>query len=163
MPNFQVPQFIEQKAKIIGPLTLGQFFFVAAAAAISLGSFYVFDFFLAFLVSAIAVAIGIALAFVKINGQSLPNMFLSAMNYWWHPRTYTWQRISPQKTIEISSLEKIENLRKKIGVQEKLKSIALSVVTRGGLSKSLRNKNNEEYQTVTFITGERRRAKKVDY
>ncbi|MFB6212783.1 MAG: PrgI family mobile element protein, partial [Candidatus Magasanikbacteria bacterium] len=43
MAKFQVPQFIEQKPKIVGPLTLQQFIYLASAAAVSFLSFYMFS------------------------------------------------------------------------------------------------------------------------
>lgn len=164
MATFQVPQFIETKAKIIGPLTLEQFFYLAGAGGLSFLSLTVFNFFLAFILTAIFVATGLAFAFIKVNGQSLPKVFVSAFNYWLRPRLYTWQRIIPEKTLEISE-ENILNLRKNMTLQEKLKDLAqrvttgkLSIFEKGGVAQA-----EERYQVVKRLTGEREVAKRVDY
>ena len=162
MSTFQVPQFIEEKPKIIGPLTLVQFFYIAGAAALILIMRYVFNFFLWIVFSATIAAVGGALAFVKINGQTLPGVAFSAFRYFWRPRTYTWQMASAAKKGGAYEVEKIEAIRKSAGLGEKIKSLALGVLTRktplirvGG--------EKEKYQVVTFMSGEKRLARKVDY
>jgi len=164
MSTFQIPQFIEQQAKIVGPLTLPQFLYIAAAGGIIFISFYVFAFFLWVLISATVTTIALALAFVKIDGEPLPRVVLSGLNYLLKPRIYTWQRVFPQKTLEVSDLEEVELLRKNMSVQEKLKSIALNITT-GKIFSAPRAERppGKSYEVVTFMTGERRLAKKVDY
>jgi len=162
--NFQVPQFIEQEAKIVGFLTLKQFLYFAGAAIISFFAFQIFNFFLWFMISTIAAGAAIALAFVKINGQSMPKILTSALNYLWQPRTFTWQRITPQTVLNVSDVEKIEVLRKNISVQEKLKTVALNIATGKILSAKQRDApGNERFQVVTYVTGEKKMAKRVDY
>lgn len=161
MTTFQVPQFIEQEARIIGPLTLKQFLYVALAAVISFVSFQIFNFFLWFSITTLFGGGAIAMAFVKINGQSLLQIIQAALNYLWNPRTYTWQRIAPETAIETSDLEKIKVIREHMNFEEKLKSIALSITTGKLMPQS--QKSTERYQTVTYVTGERKTAKRVDY
>ncbi len=162
MSTFQVPQFIEEKPKIIGPLTLAQFFYVASAAGIIFASFYVFNFFFWITFSIIVGGVGVALAFVKINGQALPSIAIAALGYLWKPRTYTWQRELAKK--ETAEVEKIEAIRKNISLGEKMKSIALGVLTRKTPSIRLGGETeSQKYQVVTFMSGEKRMAKKVDY
>lgn len=160
--NFQVPQFIEQKPKIIGPLTLGQFFYVAAAGALSFISFYIFNFFLWLFITIIVFALALALAFFKIDGQPLSQILLSAFGFWFKPRLYTWQRGAP-KTLEVKDIEEIQNLRKKMSIQERIKSIALDITTGKFFGPPKREVGGEVYQPVTFLTGEKRLARKVDY
>lgn len=162
MSTFQVPQFIEEKPKIIGPLTLVQFFYIAGAGAIILITRYVFNLFFWIVFSAAIAAIGAALAFIKINGQTLPGVALSAFRYLWQPRTYTWQRTAAAKKSGALEIEKIEAIRKSAGLGEKIKSLALGVLTRK--TPSIRTGGErEKYQVVTFMSGEKRLAKKVDY
>ncbi|MEK7464573.1 MAG: PrgI family protein [Patescibacteria group bacterium] len=163
MANFQVPQFIEKKAKIIGPLTLEEFLYIAGAGGISLIAFYVFNFFLWLVISIVFVGAAIGLAFVKINGESAPKVLLAALNHLSKPKTYTWQRQMIEKSVDLGELEQIEELRKNMGLQEKLKSVALNIAT-GKIFSGKRTKNEvREYETVTFLTGEQRKAKRVDY
>lgn len=164
MATFQVPQFIDQKPKIIGPLTLGQFFYLAGAGGISFAAFYVFNFTLWLMVTIIVGGVAITLAFIKINGRPLISVLQSAFAYFWQPRVYTWQRKTSQKTIDLSELEKIEEIRKHMSIQEKLKSIVLGIATRKIFSGLRPQEEKEEkYQVVTYLTGERKVAKKVDY
>lgn len=165
MPNFQIPQFIEQKAKIVGPFTLAQFLYVAAAAGVSFAAYYIFNLFLWMLITLVAVGAALALAFVKINGQEMPKILQASFNYFLKPKTYTWQRSFAQKTLEVGDLEQIEGLREGMGLEEKLKSIALSIATGRIFSakdQRLRDKK-QEYQAVTFLTGEKRLVKRIDF
>lgn len=159
--NFQVPQFIEQKPKIVGFLTLPQFLYIAGAAILGYISFYVFSFFLAIIITVIAGLIGISFAFVKINGQEFPKIVSSIFGYLWGARLYTWQRQTAHESVNI---EDVEELRDKMSLQEKLKSVALGITT-GKFFKPTENidENGEKFETVMYLTGERRKAKKVDY
>lgn len=161
MAEFQVPQFIEEKAKIVGPLTISQFLYVAGAGGISILAFYVLSFTLWIMLSMIVVGAALALAFVKINGEDLPSVLFSAFSYIWKPRRYTWQRAMEQTTLDTSDLEKIKTLRENISIQDKIKSIALSITT-GGLLRP-KKPGGTTYQTVTYLTGERKVAKHIDY
>lgn len=165
MATFQVPQFIEEKPKIVGPLNLQQFFYVAAAGAISFIAYMLFNFFLWFLITVIVGMLAIAMAFVRINGLPFPVLLQSALIYLWKPRVYTWQRPLPETDLDISHIEKLEAARATMSIQEKLKSIALNITTGKLLSPQEFRKQapKERYQPVTFLTGERRLAKRVDY
>ncbi|TSA45140.1 PrgI family protein [bacterium] len=160
MANFQVPQFISQKPKIVGFLTLPQFFYLAGAALIGYISFYVFTFFLAILITLVAAILGIAFAFIKINGQEFPKLITAVFGFMWGPKVYTWQRQNPQTSVNIDN---VENIRNKMSLQEKLKSITLSIATGKFFKQQTENDGKEKYETVVFLTGERGRAKKVDY
>jgi len=162
--NFQIPQFIEQKAKIIGPLTLIQFLYLAAAGGLIFAFFYVFNFFLWILFSLVVFVIAVAFAFLKINGQDLPKIFVSAFSFIWRPRIYTWQRAMIQTQLDTSAIERIEKMRGALNLQEKLKSFALSITTGKIFSQSkITEAGAERFEAVRFATGERKIAKRVDY
>jgi len=169
MANFQVPQFIETKAKILGPLTLQQFLYVGAGAGLILLTYYLFNFFIWILTAIIITALTLSFAFLKINGQPMPQLFIAALAYFLKPRVYTWQRMIEQTAVDISAIEKLENIRKNVSIQDKLKSIALNITTGKLLSpqelrkKSQQEETSEKYQMVTYLTGEKRLAKRVDY
>ncbi len=162
MATFQTPQFIEQEAKIIGFLTLPQFGYVAVGGIIIFASFKFFSFFLFLVIAVIVGGLAISLAFVKINGQSMPKVILSAFFYVWSPRTYTWQRAMAQTTLDVPDFQKIEEMRKNMSIQEKLQSMVLNVTT-GKVFKFKPEKGQEGFQAVTFATGEKRMVKKIDY
>jgi hypothetical protein len=159
--EFQVPQFIEQKPKIVGFLTLPQFLYIAGAGLIGYLSFNVFSFFLALIISVIAGVLGVAFAFIKVNGQEFPRVAASIFGYFWQPRLYTWRRETPKTSID---LDEVENLRNKMSLQEKFKSVALEIATgKFFKGREKTNGDDEKYETVVFLTGERGRAKRVDY
>lgn len=166
MPTFQVPQFIEQKSKIVGPLTLKQFLWIAAAAALSVFSYYTFTLFLWALISIIAGLVAVALAFIKIQGRDLPTVLWAALWYVWKPKTYTWKREAPRaEVLDTSSLERLQALRRKAELQEKIGSLKTFILTKASRSRHhIRGEQKrEEYQTVRYLTGEEEKARKVDY
>lgn len=90
--QFQIPQFIEVEDKIVGPLTLRQFLYLAGAAAISFVLFFLLQLWLWFLITFILAALAIAAAFIKYNSQPLPRIAWLALNFLWRPRLYLWQQ-----------------------------------------------------------------------
>ena len=99
MTTFQVPQFIDIEDKIIGPLTLRQFLFLAAAAVLIfiLNSFL--EFWLWIIISIFIAALGFAFAFLKFNGQYLPRVAWNGFKYLIRPRLYVWQRGMVKKPV----------------------------------------------------------------
>ena len=159
--NFQVPQFIDQEPKIICPLTIKQFLYIGAAAGLSFIAFQIFNFFFWFMFSVILGAIALSLAFLKINGQDFPKILVSAVGYLWQPRIYTWQRKLPETSIDMSEFEKINALRRSITLGDKFKTAALQITTSKFFSKT--KSPSERYQAVTYVTGEKGVAKRIDY
>jgi hypothetical protein len=94
--QFQVPQFIETEDKIVGPLSLRQFIYVAVGAGLSGMLFFVLQMWLWIVFTVFLVGGAIAIAFIKIEGRPLSRIIFSAMNYYWSPRTYVWQPEHPQ-------------------------------------------------------------------
>lgn len=165
MATFQVPQFIDQKPKIIGPLTLVQFAYIAAASILSFAAFYTFTFFLWIVVTIVLEGIAVFLAFGKVNGQEIPKVIGSAFSYLFKPRVYVWKREMKKSSIDTSSIEKIESIRKNISIQEKLKSIATNIIAGKSFSLTqIKNRQKDRYEDVVFSsTGEKRSVKRVDY
>lgn len=161
--NFQVPQFIEEKAKIVGFLTLAQFLYVAGGFLLIFIAFKVFTFFLWILISSILTTITAALAFGKVNGRSMPQVLASAFTFFITPRLYTWQREIPETDLDFSRIETIENMRHQMSIQEKLKSIALHIATGKLFTTPPKKTEGESYRMVTYLTGEKKLAKKIDY
>lgn len=166
MATFQVPQFIEQKAKIVGPLTLPQFLYLAGAGGISLFAFYTFTFSLWLFITIVAGACGLALAFVKINGRGLPRALLSALFFLWRPRVYTWQRTAPRTAaFDVSALDRISEARERASFGAKLKDLVIAATTRKPPSpRGGRERTGEDhYQRLRSLTGETEVARRMDY
>src|SRR3989338_1501675 len=102
MQQFQVPQFITVEDRIIGPLTLKQFFYLLVAAAIALIGWALLHFILFAFVAVPLATLFAAMAFLKINERPLPTMFFSAINYYLRPRLYLWRKVPEKK--EVSAL-----------------------------------------------------------
>ena len=89
--KFQVPQFIETETKIIGPLTLKQFLFVAGGVSTTALAYTMLSG-IFFIVAALLV-LGFfgALAFVKVDGQPFLNYLAYALAYMLGSKRYIYQ------------------------------------------------------------------------
>lgn len=108
MKQYQVPQFITVEDKVIGPLTIRQFLYVAAGAII-IGIAY--KFLLPFLFIPIAIVVGSlagGLAFLKINEQPFPIVLKNALLYLSRPRLYTWKQEAPKKSSRAEPAKKTD-------------------------------------------------------
>lgn len=106
MAQFQVPQFIETEDKIVGPLTLRQALYIAAAGLIGFLTFFILKTFLWIILMAIVGTIATLMAFVKFNGQPMHKALIAMLNYVWRPRFYLWK--SPTVRPSSPQKEKIE-------------------------------------------------------
>jgi len=168
--NFQVPQFIETEDKIIGPFTIRQFLYVAAAGAISFACFFFMQTWLWIIVTMLLTAISLSFAFLKISGRPLPTILMAALGYYWKPRFYLWKKKEEiQKTGEVASpgfkpleiMSKLDNLWDQIKtsknpVPKREKSFQPTIMDRTRSSK-------ERFEMMRKITGEKELAKRIDY
>lgn len=164
--QFQTPQFIDVENKIVGPLTLKQFFYLAGAGAISFVFYFILAAWLWFIITAILGAIAIALAFVKYNGQSLPKILWAAFSFFWKPKLYLWKRVAEEKTFSI------ETKRKDLQVFSSVKKLWQDLMTtktpipkreKTAMSPFWGKKPKEGFQMFRKLTGEKEAARRVDY
>jgi len=164
--QFQVPQFIETEDKIIGPLTLKQFFYLAGAGAICFMLFFVLKTWLWVIITAILGTFATTLAFIQYNGRPLPVILMAAVGYFWKPRFYLWKKVE-EKLPEI----KAPSLVKQEGTPA-FKNLWLKLTTSTGpISKkekpfalvSKEAAKKEKFELFRKITGEREAARRVDY
>lgn len=172
--QFQVPQFAETEDKVVGPLTLKQFFYIGTGGAIAMVSYFSLTSSAAVMISLIAVGVSCAFAFVKVNGRSLEKVFLSATRYFWNERVYVWQPKNPAlpKTKENIKGEVAPGFSfEKIIAGLALKS-ALGYVETGSkagedVPKEVDTPKIQDtkqvFQVIRGISGERRVTKRVDY
>ena len=170
--QFQVPQFIETEDKIVGPLSLKQFLYVATAGGLSL--------FLYFIIASIGiwiacslflVGIALALGFVKYEGQSLPQLILNALFFIWQPKMYVWQPESPHIEKTASTMQDFFGGGldlEKIVAGNALKKVWQTVET--GQKKAPAETDqfvlpatHMKYQAFRRPTGDRAVVRKVDY
>lgn len=93
--EYQVPQFIEVEDKVVGPLTLKQFIYIAGAGGLCVASFIYLPVIIAFLLSAPVVAFAAALAFYKVNGKSFIEILEAGFNYYTGAKLFLWKHKDP--------------------------------------------------------------------
>jgi hypothetical protein len=121
MSTFQVPQFIDIEDKIIGPLSLRQFVILVGTAAVVFLSFKLLQFWLWILVGGAFGALGLALAFLKINGQNFSRVSINFLKYMINPRLYVWQRSGEKKVLvkpQVKIIKKEESSKKRLSGEE---------------------------------------------
>ncbi len=123
--NFVLPQFIDMEAKIVGPLTLKQFGFVGVGTTIS------FLIYLPMAESAMPLAIALiaivegiscALAFVKMDGISLPTVIQHYIMFATSPQIFLW------KNFELPN--QLVTAQEKIVIQKAPTSIKIEATTK---------------------------------
>ena len=137
MDQFTVPKFIEHEAKIVGPLTFKQFVFVGIAGAVCFALYFTLgktNFFLFVLLSALLMAGGFALAFLKSGGRSLPTVLKNFLGFSMSTKIYLWKKkgggLPPQIVAQAPKEEKeevptavgksrLKNLSKQIEIKTK--------------------------------------------
>jgi len=91
--EYQIPQFVDEETKFVGPITLTQFWILLVPAILSLFTWFIISsFILKFFIIALLLGLGIALAFGKMNGVSLYKLASSAIRHFWLPKYYFWSR-----------------------------------------------------------------------
>lgn len=168
--QFQVPQFIESEDKIIGPLTLRQFFYISGGIGLCFLLYFTVQVWLFAVFSVLIMGLTVSLALVKVNGRNLTKVVLDAFHFYWNPQVYVWQPEQPalpknEQTLKGApggfSLEKVVagfalknawrylQTGSKAPEEEKLPEVEV--------------KTKEAYQVVHALSGERRVARRVDY
>lgn len=97
--QFNVPQFIEIEDKIVGPLTLKQFLYLAAGGAICFLLYFVLK--IGFFIAIAIIIMGFCamLAFIKINGRSFPHFLMNFIGFALKPKIYVWKRKQMKEAI----------------------------------------------------------------
>lgn len=94
--RFQVPQFIEVEDKIFGPLTFKQFIYLVGSGGMVVVAFTFLPRFLAVLVAVPVAALGVSLAFYKINNRPFIILLESFFKYFTKERLYIWKKEEKQ-------------------------------------------------------------------
>jgi len=168
--QFQVPQFIETEDRIIGPLTLKQFLYIAAGGGLSFALFFTLQTFLWLLITVIIFTVSLSFAFIKINGQSFFTVAVAAFNFYWHPRFYLWQR--EEKALEMPKISattaKTAQIKSRLdNLWEQLKTSKNPLPKREkaikpSILEQIKSKE-ERFEIMRKITGEKEIAKRIDY
>jgi len=89
--KFQVPQFIETETKLIGPLTLKQFMFVAGGVSTIAMEYILLSGIWFVLLGIMTLGFFGALAFVKIDGQPFINYLAYMLAYTLGSKRYVFK------------------------------------------------------------------------
>lgn len=89
--QFQVPQFLDVEDKIVGPLTIKQFIYIAGGAGLTYMSWKFVPFVGLFLAFG-CVALAGALAFYRYNNKPFAFLIQSGFAYLTSNRLYIWRR-----------------------------------------------------------------------
>jgi hypothetical protein len=95
--EYQVPQFIEVEDKIVGPLTLKQFIYIAGAGGLCVVFFIYLPIIFALLLSAPIVGLAAALSFYKVNGKSFIEILEAGFVYYTGSKFFLWKHRVPNE------------------------------------------------------------------
>lgn len=134
MAQYQVPQFIDIEDRIIGPLTLKQFIYLALAAALLFVFWFIFKFYIWIIIALPVTAMAMAFAFLKINDRPFIHFFLAAVFYFMKPKLYVFEEV-PEETGKKEAAPELKPAPVQTPETEKvtmskLKELALSLDTR---------------------------------
>jgi hypothetical protein len=177
MAQFEVPQFIELESKIVGPLTLKQFAFIAAPALLSFLLFFVLNTVIWVLLLVILMIVGASFAFIKINNRPLYMLALLALKFFWRPKMFLWKRPVVKEIIEIPTArpQTIESKRSALslataGLSQISKLWQDLATTKNPIpkrEKAIPKKSiaeiKEQYQVFRKMSGEKQVARRIDY
>ncbi len=90
--QFQVPQFIEREAQVVGPFTFRQFAFLAAAGGAAFILYFILPFVLFAAASVVLAGFGLLAAFAQVGGKSLPAVFVDFLSFHMGGKMYYWKK-----------------------------------------------------------------------
>lgn len=88
----QVPQFIEVEDKIVGPLTITQFIFLAGGVGFLVAMWLVLPAWAAILLGAPVALFGVALAFYKVNDRPFIYALQHGLEFSVNNKLYIWDK-----------------------------------------------------------------------
>lgn len=129
-----VPQFIDVEDRIIGPLTLKQFLYLAGGGGIIFALWFFVKLSVLIMLAIPIGTLSLALAFYQINGRPFIFFLTGLFSFAFKPQLYLWQRMpekvkmggigvakkvkaSPQKQV---SGKKLEDLAQSLDIGEKI-------------------------------------------
>lgn len=90
--RYQVPQFIDVEDKVIGPLTVKQFVYLAGGGGMSFVIFKYLPIYLSIILIGIVAPLSIALAFYKINNKPFIDFMEAAFVFYTKQNLYIWKK-----------------------------------------------------------------------
>lgn len=156
--QFQVPQYIDVEDRIVGPLTLKQFFYIATGFLTIFITFFVLTTWLWLITSVIVGTASLSFALVKYNGRPLMTVTVAGLRYYMGGRTYTWQKSDGIKKQAPTGLLAKLGLHMTAGTRP---VAGREVSVNGFFGRSLPAQDRAEI--VRRTDGDRSVAKRIDY
>ncbi len=94
--QFQVPQYLDIKDKVIGPFTLKQFIVLLIGGVILFILFEILKTAVFILVAIPVALITVLIAFYRVNHQSFGQMILNVFGFITKPNVYAWKKKRPK-------------------------------------------------------------------
>ncbi len=137
--EYQVPQFIEVEDKIFGPLTLKQFIYLAGGVGVAVALALYLPLIVGLLIGLPFAALGLALAFYKVNGKPFLDIVEAGFYYYLNRRLYLWHKEAPKAEAPVAPSTKVSlgaaPVRQKLGLSEsKLHELAYSLDSNAPLT-----------------------------
>lgn len=134
----QVPQFIDIEDRIVGPLTLKQFGYIAGGT-ILVGIFYtLFKFYIVVIFAIPIMTLSLALAFFQINGRPFVYYLMAFLGYGIKQHIYVWKK--PMEEYDIFIQQKTTE-RQPLFL-EKITEFAQNSLKKSGWSLNIFGKKN---------------------
>ncbi len=90
--QFQVPQFIEHEARLIGPLSVKQTVVLGLLGAVLFIFWFLVEKWLFFLLAFPFSLIALLIAFMKVNGRPVLDFFTAFFSFFVSPQLFIWQK-----------------------------------------------------------------------
>ncbi len=91
--RYQIPQFIEVEDKIIGPLTIKQFLYLAGGAGMSFIAYSLLPVIISIFIILGIAGLSLALAFYKVNNKNFVEFLEAMFLYYTKERLYIWKKV----------------------------------------------------------------------
>src|SRR3989344_6802432 len=92
MPQYPIPQFIEEEGKIIFFMTFRQFFMLVGGGVGCVIFYFLFPFALFVIASILLMGIIFVVAFIKINNASIITVLMHFLGFTTSTKNYIWKK-----------------------------------------------------------------------
>src|SRR3989344_4505704 len=129
--------------------------------------FFIVKLWLWLILSIFMISGAVALAMIKINGQPLIKIALSAIGFYWRPQIYVWQSETKKKDVSLAQKSEqgfsLESIVSGIALRKSWQNLQTGSKAGSGEGGWIAKRGPERYEIVRKITGERQAARRVDY
>lgn len=124
--EYPLPQFLEIKPKIAGPLNFRQFMYLFGALLFLMIFYFTKPLFTFILIAIPTVIIAIVFAFVKVKGYPIPTLIIRALSFMAKTKVYVWKKdTSPAYVLpKKNKKEEEESTTPKLAEKSRLKELS---------------------------------------